>query len=424
MDVEVAPCPEEAEARREAKRKRREAREKEKLRQLQENGMPVDNAAEGEAGKAKEGTSSADSIEGKRDSEERSSAEGAAPGVPKEAAKAEGDVKGSTKEASQTKDPAPGATTNTTSTNTTSTRKSRRRSHARPTTDPVKIYSQCCQLRETHVVPFIKEQLMKAGGAAVLQELDLTGHQFTIADCVAFSDFLALVPIKQLVLEDCDLTDEMVRVILSALSAVKTPLPEGVDPVRPGNEKHHERGVVEKLSFKNNGRIGAEGWQYISCFIHMSHSLRAIDLSKITLPRPAHGLLHSLTQVASGKGGSPRPGSPAHTRDKASDPTSSTFAKALGDRLVGHGLEELVMGHCCLNPDQLAVIMEGVMKGGTKRLGLEGNAITDDGLAIIGQWMKGKNGMGPCETLDLSHNSIVVSFSFSTTPECGPVDKW
>jgi hypothetical protein len=68
----------------------------------------------------------------------------------------------------------------------------------------------------------VSEQLVKANGAVVLPILDLSGHQFLLADAVALSDFLALVPVKKLIMEDCGLTDEMVRVVLCGLTSVKS----------------------------------------------------------------------------------------------------------------------------------------------------------------------------------------------------------
>jgi hypothetical protein len=54
-------------------------------------------------------------------------------------------------------------------------------------------------------------------------------------------------------------------------------------------------------------------------------------------------------------------------------------------------------------------VMGGIVKGGTKRLGLEGNEIGDDGLAMIAKWIKGgAEGPSVCEALDLSNNSIHV----------------
>jgi hypothetical protein len=128
----------------------------------------------------------------------------------------------------------------------------------------------------------------------------------------------------------------------------------------------------------------------------MSHSLKALDVSKIALPRPLrpHASLH---YGSIGKHSAPK-------EPPASDITT-TFSKALGERLCGHGLEELVMGQCALNSDQLKSILEGVVKGETKRLSLEGNALTDDGLAMVGRWMKGS---GVCEALDLSNNNVQV----------------
>lgn len=429
VDVEVAPSPEDIEARKEARRRRKEEKEKkEKEMKMLE---PASETAVGNAEGKDEDRSS-----GERD---RSSEEGPqkigdekvekvelAFAIPRKPAPGETKTVGTAGPASApvpttSASPPPDLPAATSSTEEKPVKRSKRRIHARPTTDPIKIYSQCCQLRETPVLAAITSKLtgpgsMSSENPGVVQDLDLTGYKFSLPDCVAFSDFLALVPVKRLVLEDCDLTDQMVRVILSALNAVKVPYQPGErEPARPANEKHHQRGVIEKLSLKGNVRIGQDGWRYISCFVHMSHSLRSVDLSKITLPRPSHGMLHNLvtTAMAASKHGSPAPspGPPVPPKDRAADSVSSVFARALGERLVGHGLEELWMGQCCLTREQLRTIMEGVMKGGTTRLGLEGNSITDDGLAIIGRWIKGANGGPGAEALDLSNNNIQVRIS-------------
>ncbi|KAF8251889.1 RNI-like protein [Wilcoxina mikolae CBS 423.85] len=394
VDVEVAPCHEDVEARKEARRKRREAKEKERLKQLTADGTPevvvpnYDGASpdigpieipQADQKETVNGLSEVTNGTAAVSTEEKGSDSSAPPqevasGSPPSAIIPNGGI--------ATEKPKP-----------------RRRIHPKPTTDPMKIYTQCCQLRETRILPEVKEALLKESCPAVLQSMDLTGYKFQLCDAVTFSDFLALVPIKRLILEDCDLIDETVRMILSALSAVKpisvseeseeksAALQNGVD------EKHH-RGVIEKLSFKGNPKIGRDGWRYISVFIHMSHSLKALDVSKIALPRPLrpHAPLH---HGSVGKHSAPK-------EPPASDITT-TFSKALGERLCGHGLEELVMGQCALNSDQLKSILEGVVKGETKRLSLEGNALTDDGLAMVGRWMKGS---GVCEALDLSNNNV------------------
>ena len=365
VDVEVAPCNEDLEARKEARRKRREAKEKEKERLKLLDGTP----------EAPTPPPNVDSASG--------AAEAAAP--QKEAAADNlGDEEGNAEKL-----------------------KPRRRVHPKPTTDPMKIYTQCCQLRETKILPVVQEQLRKENCPAVLMAMDLTGYKFQMADAVTFADFLALVPIKRLILEDCDLTDEIVRMVLSALSAVR-PIPEGGD--RPAEsrensiaeiaEKHH-RGAIERLSFKKNPKIGRDGWKYISCFVHMSHTLKALDVSQVTLTGPA-------------------PTSPkklGHFREYPGTDPTTLLSKSLKERLCGHGLEELVMGHCGLNSVQIGILLDGITKGGTMRLGLEGNDINDDGLAMIGRWMKpGIQDVGVCEALDLSNNNIrVCRFHYMAT---------
>ena len=90
----------------------------------------------------------------------------------------------------------------------------------RPTTDPLRIYRRCCQLRESPVLKRIADQLNAAASCAletpgVVMSLNLTGSRLQFADIVSLSDWLAVVPVKKLILEDSDLTDEGVRVILA-----------------------------------------------------------------------------------------------------------------------------------------------------------------------------------------------------------------
>ena len=412
VDVEVAPCHEDVEARREARRKRREAkeREKERLKQLKEDGSPEIANCDGTGTDGIPAATAITTEESEKEKIERggeltngfvgpTSGDGTANGTsgdrPQDRAAAAEDSPSANTDSA----PASGSTTD-------KTPKVRRRIHPKPTTDPLKIYTQCCQLRETKVLPEIKEQLVKENCSAVLQVMDLNGYKFQLADAVTFADFLALVPIKRLILDDCDLTDEMLRMVLSALSAVR-PLVvataseenEGEGKGKPNDreEKHH-RGVIERLSLKKNPKIGREGWRHISCFVHMSHSLKALDLSRIILPRPMSVQHTTLGRMVS-------------WNEQPSNDSTAIFSRALAGRLCGRGLEELVMGHCCLSSDQLRLVLEGVVAGGTKRLGFEGNALTDDGVAMIGRWMKGAEvgAASVCEALDLSNNDVQVT---------------
>ncbi|KAI5811366.1 hypothetical protein DFH27DRAFT_24231 [Peziza echinospora] len=272
----------------------------------------------------------------------------------------------------------------------------------RPTTDVTRIYKRCCQLRETPVLPIIAEQLSTAAGKTSLDYLDLSSHSLHLSDALVLSDFLALAPVTKLDLENCSLTDESLRVILSGLLAVKQPSEytrattsnrngSKEDVRRSGSSGRKSpiapktRGMVEWLSLRNNPQIGREGWRYISLFLHMSRSLKALDVSMIQLPRnpPIH---------------SPGRGRPPFSQADS----TGLFCKALSERLAGVGLQELAMNRCELNTEQLRCIVNAVRKGLTRRLDLEGNHITDDGLIYLGQWIK----EGTCEGISLSSNDL------------------
>jgi len=284
------------------------------------------------------------------------------------------------------------------------------RPRRRPTTDVSRIYKRCCQLRETPMLPLIAEQLAGSAGKTSLDSLDLSNHPLQLCDALVLSDFLALAPVTKLDLENCGLTDEALRVILSGLLAVKQPIPKSKlthrvkkddlkRTVSGGSSESHRsrviqekdaprcRGMVEWLSLRNNPRIGRDGWRYISLFLHMSRSLKALDVSMIQLPQVPKR---------------PIPSTVFHLSD-----TTALFCRALSERLAGVGLQELALNRCDISTEQLRGIVEAVRKGGTKRLDLEGNNITDDGLIYLAQWVKD----GSCEGLSLSSNDLQVCFS-------------
>ncbi|KAF2432792.1 RNI-like protein [Tothia fuscella] len=260
----------------------------------------------------------------------------------------------------------------------------------RPTTDPLRIYRRCCQLRETPILKRISEQLQKpnaclAEAPGVVCVLDLTGSRLQFADIVTLSDWLAIVPVKKLVLEDSDLTDEGVRVILAGLLAAKSP-----DHVRRGtpNEKAEQKkcGVVEKLSLKNNTKISKEGWKHISLFIYMCKSLRALDISMISFPAARSRPNMDVYQ---------------ESRPNHSDP-AEIFSKALSERLGGDRFEELIMAECGLSSSDIRLIVDGVTVSGLKRLSLAGNHLDLKGFEHVLRYMRS----GICQGIDIGSNDL------------------
>ncbi|CZS88254.1 related to GIP3 Glc7-interacting protein whose overexpression relocalizes Glc7p from the nucleus [Rhynchosporium graminicola] len=278
------------------------------------------------------------------------------------------------------------------------------RSQASPTTDPVRIYRRCCQLRETPILKRITEQLVNPAGrqvvSGVVSQLDLTGYWLQLPDLITLGDYLAVVPVKEVIMENCGLTDEGVRVILAGLLAAKCP-----DWERKMHKKGKwgevpQGGFVERVVFKNNSKIGRDGWRYISTFIAMCRSLKSMDLSKVPFPQPAstpaspsapHSHLH-LTRTTS-----------STTSSLASNPdVSCILGKAIGERLGGREFELINLAECGMSTEQLGSIVDGVIKSGLRRLGIAGNKITPAGMEHVARYIR----EGKCEGLDLGGNDL------------------
>ncbi|EED21589.1 cell wall biogenesis protein Mhp1, putative [Talaromyces stipitatus ATCC 10500] len=265
---------------------------------------------------------------------------------------------------------------------------SRSKTQSHPTTDPVRIYRRCCQLRETPVLKKLVEQmtspsstLVEAAGTVAV--LDLTDFPMTLADIVTFSDWLAIVPVRKLILENCALTDEGVRSILAGLLSTKT-MQQARNRRRSTKEKLASVpppfGVVEKVSLKNNTKIGPEGWRHICLFIHLSKSLKAIDLSGIPFPKKMGG----------GDG-------PLKTSD-----LGTTLANSLTTRFGGDYLEELLLSECQPSTEDIEKICNAAAAVKLRRLGFANNDITHEGLEHVVRYLRS----GKCEGIDLGGNDL------------------
>ncbi|KAI9812875.1 MAG: hypothetical protein M1827_004393 [Pycnora praestabilis] len=258
------------------------------------------------------------------------------------------------------------------------------RSQDRPTVDPLRIYRRCCQLREAPILRRVTEQLSDPSVCAVatpgvVASLDFAGYIMSNVDLITLGDFLAVVPVRKLVMDDCELSDEGLRIILAGLLAAKSP-----KEAKKGEKRRKEdrNGVIEKLSLKNNNQISAEGWRHISLFMHMSKSLKAIDLSMIPFPKHRSGsLIRSKSALAD---------------------ASVILSEAIGERIAGPNLEELVLAECQLNTHQIGNIVDGVIKSGLKRLGLASNNINQEGLQHVCRYIQ----IGKSEGLDLGGNDL------------------
>ncbi|WEW56677.1 Microtubules assembly and stabilization protein [Emydomyces testavorans] len=272
------------------------------------------------------------------------------------------------------------------------------RGQDQPTTDPVRIYRRCCQLRETGILKKLVEQISSPSSAlaespGTVGVLDLTGFVMSFPDIVTFSDWLAIVPVRKLILQNCGLTDEAVRVILAGLLSTKTAnAAKGARSSRRNRNvsrfvKQEKSGAIEKLSLKDNPKIGPEGWRHISLFIHMSRSLKGIDLSGVTFPTPP-----------------PPTNSPVSMTKSANRATdiATIFSSALAERLSGNRLEELVLSECCPSTEAVEKICCAAQAIGLRRLGLANNNLTREGLEHVIKYFN----VGHCEGLDLGGNDL------------------
>jgi hypothetical protein len=258
------------------------------------------------------------------------------------------------------------------------------KTQAAPTTDPARIYRRCCQLREAPILKKITEQLSSPLNSSIdkpgaVMKLDLSGYWLQLPDLVTLADYLAVVPIKELVMENCSLTDEGVRVLLAGLLAAKYQDTSARRKHRADRASLlvHQGGVVERVVFKNNPKIGRDGWGHIALFIHLCRSIKNMDLSMIPFPQSVSTANDAAT---------PRPAD-----------TIDIFTKAISERLGGPELELLNMAETGLTTVQLGMLIDAVNKSGLRRLGLAGNRITAEGMQHVGRYLK----RGKCEGLDL-----------------------
>lgn len=265
------------------------------------------------------------------------------------------------------------------------------RTQTAPTTNPVRIYRRCCQLRETPILRKITEQLMDPANCSadpgMVEKLDLTGYWMQLSDLVTLGDYLAVVPVREVILENCGLTDEGLRVILAGLLAAKKTRSRRRRPLSGPDGLTEQGGVVERVVLKNN-RIGLEGWKHICLFIYLCRTLKSLDLSGIPFPSQT-----------------PPPGSPNGSPTRAGQQPQGLcqlLSKSLGERLGGSTLSLLSLGETGLSAEQLGAVMDGIIKCGIKRLGLANNNIDADGLAHVARFLKS----GHCEGLDLGGNDL------------------
>ncbi|KAI5295446.1 hypothetical protein KEM52_001371, partial [Ascosphaera acerosa] len=255
-----------------------------------------------------------------------------------------------------------------------------------PTTDPVRIYRRCCALRETGVLKRMVAEISApssrlADEPGTVASLNLSGFKMKLEDLITFGDWLAVVPVRKLILQDCGLNDDTLRTILSALLATKPMIDVYEKPATSSGANGTGSGVgrpprgIQKLILNDNKHIGPEGWKHIALFVHMSRTLIGIDLSGIPFPS-----------------------------DRLHDGIATIFADALRTRLAGDMLNELVLSDCDLSTEDVQAIAGAAKTVRLKRLGLANNGLTLQAMQAVMSYCLD----GACEGLDLGGNDLSV----------------
>lgn len=262
------------------------------------------------------------------------------------------------------------------------------RTQAMPTTNPVRIYRRCCQLRETPILKKITEQLNDPKNSppdsGMVEKLDLAGYWMQLPDLVTLGDYLAVVPVREVIMENCGLTDEGLRVVLAGLLAAKKPAVRKRRTLTEPDGFIKQGGVVERLVLKNN-KLGPEGWRHICLFIYLCRTLKCLDLTGISFPRPPNN--------------NPRA---SQTGIRPEQDVSQLFSKSLGERLGGPTISLINLGQTGLNTEQLGTVIDGMIKCRLKRLCLAHNDIDPEGLEHVARFVRS----GVCEGLDLGGNDL------------------
>ncbi|KAI1439231.1 RNI-like protein [Xylaria sp. CBS 124048] len=266
---------------------------------------------------------------------------------------------------------------------------------AAPVINPGRIYRRCCQLRETDILTKITTQLPKTTEGCtdgIIDKLDLSGYYLPLTDLVTLGDFLAVVPIREVYLGNCGITDEGIRVILAGLLAARRPKVKYRRSMTKPADLAPQGGIVERLMLKNN-KIGIDGWRHICLFIYMSRSIKGLDLSGLQFP----------AAVESPK--SPHGHFDFHIHaHNASTPLdmASLLSKCLANRLAGPELELLNLTNTGLSSGQLECIMDGMLKSGVTRVGLSHNNLDAAGVQHVANFLRNAR----CEGLDLGGNNL------------------
>ncbi|KAA8915201.1 hypothetical protein TRICI_002558 [Trichomonascus ciferrii] len=216
------------------------------------------------------------------------------------------------------------------------------------------IYTRCCHLREILPIPATLKQVK--GHKAPMDMIRLMNPKPTLIEILSFSDFLNIVPIQMIVLDNCSLSNEMLEILFSSIRNAP---------------------ALFKLSLRNV-IMEDEGWKYFCSFLCENQSLMTLDLSIQTDAKRCKL-------------------KPSANR---SNVDWRLFTKALVSR---GGIQELMLNGCMVPEAELDnMIMEACPR--TRKLGLALNGLQCEDMDVLCRWISQPS--TTCEGLDLGGNDL------------------
>lgn len=216
------------------------------------------------------------------------------------------------------------------------------------------LYTRCCHLREILPIPATLKQIK--GQDIPLMMLKLMNPRPTLIEVLSLADFLSVCPLLVLILDNCSLSNEMLKIIFCGLT----------------HSIH-----LTKLSLRDVP-LDEIGWKLLCAYISDNQGLIKLDLS---VQRTSSKKLDRSTL----------------------DWTLLTKAlKAQGN------IEELLLNGCMIPSDELEDLLLNGCTVATKRLGLAANDLHHDDLLNIRNWVLDSR----CERhgLDLGGNDLDSSW--------------
>ncbi|CEP60106.1 uncharacterized protein LALA0_S01e03180g [Lachancea lanzarotensis] len=128
-----------------------------------------------------------------------------------------------------------------------------------------KTYTRCCHLREILPIPSTLKQVKDK--TAPLQTLKFLNPRPTLIDILSFCDFIAITPVHNVIFDNVNLTQEMLKIVISSLV---------------------NSSVIEKLGLRNV-TFNLDSWKLLCKFLMDNKSLLKLDIShtkvKTDLPK-------------------------------------------------------------------------------------------------------------------------------------------